>query len=164
MFAAAGLKLDEFLAAGDDSALQAHLAALAPAPAPAAAAAPITEAPEYRALAAEVAQLRTAQTETTTRASTAEARLAVYVEGLAQAKITVPAPPAGAELTAADVAGAVDARVAVRVAELNGRLGEQPPVAAQINNDPARAPKTASTLTGIARVHAALVAQRQGRN
>lgn len=164
MFAAAGLKLDDFLAAGDDSTLQAHLASLTPAPAPAVAAAPVTEAPEYRALAAELTQLRADHTATTTRASTAEARLAVYVEGLAQARITVPAPAAGVELTAADVAGAVDARVGVRVAELNGRLGEQPPVVGQISNDPARAPRAASNLTGIARVHAALVAQRQGRN
>jgi hypothetical protein len=164
LFAQAGLKLDDFLASGDDSALQAHLATLA-APAVAAPAAPAA-AVDTAALDSAKAELLSAQGRLTAaeqQFAAASAELTAIKAGLAAASVKV-SPAAGASaLTAADVTAAVEGRISVKVAELNGRLGE-PPVAAQITNQPATAPKTSLTsATGLARVQATFAA-RLGRN
>lgn len=62
-------------------------------------------------------------------------------------------------ITAADITKVIENRVALKVAEANGRLGT-PPVDPKLNNNPAAAPKVDKTeLKGLARVQASFEAE-----
>lgn len=141
-FAAAGLNLEEFIASGDESALKAHLATLAPA------------AADTSAKDTEIARL-------TASAAAINASHAQLTAALASAGVAVTASDPKKGVQASDYAAALEKRIAVKAAELTAALGTRP-IEAQVTNDPASAPKAAAApapLFGLARVKAAFAAE-----
>lgn len=81
-------------------------------------------------------------------------RTEAFSAGITAAGVQLPA-----NATAEQITQAIEARVSLKVAELNGRLGT-PPVAPELNNAPASAAKPPkSELKGLAKVQAAFEAE-----
>lgn len=89
----------------------------------------------------------------------AGAQLSVVNAGLVKSGITLKASDEAKGVQESDVIAAVDNRISLKAAELNGRLGT-PAVDPSLNNNPAAAPKgEKSELKGLARVQASFEAE-----
>lgn len=145
LFAAAKLNLDEFVAAGDESALQAHIAAQSTGAAPADTAAKDTE----------IANLKTQLANSNTANSDHATRHSAIVTTLSAA---------GVKFSAADkpetLAPALEARISTRAGEELAKRGLRDFPAQTVEADPTKvAAKVDQKLTGLARTRAAFKAR-----
>lgn len=151
LFAAAKLNLDEFVATGDETALQAHIAAQIAAAAPATPAAPaVATLPEGALSAADATALRAERD--ASRAEVSALRSALNAAGV----------KFGADAKPEQLAAALEARISTRAGEELAKRGVGTAFVADAPAaDPASAPKAAATegLTGLARTVAALKRQ-----
>ncbi len=171
LFAAAKLNLDEFIDAGDETALQAALEARGTA----APSSPVAVTIDAGAVdAAIVAALKGAGVEVKEGGTAVDAlksvlaakdaQLVALTAGLGKSGIVVKAADEKKGVQESDVTAAVDNRISLKAAELNGRLGT-PPVAPALNNNPAAAPRAdKNELKGLAKVQAAFAAETAAKH
>jgi len=166
MFTAASLDLDALLSNGDN-ALADHIAtALNAARLQAttdAHAALLTELgikpAEGQTVAVAIKAALDANVSAATQVTALNGQLATLNIGLTKAGVVVKASDEKKGVQESDIVTAVENRISLKAAELNGRLGTAP-VDPSLNNNPAAAPKgEKSELKGLAKVQAAFEAE-----
>lgn len=141
-FKAAGLNIDDFINADDETALKAHIESLSP---------------QAGAVEAALAKVTAAEGD----AAKHKALAAALTQGLTAAGIAFKPADEAKGLQASDVQQAVDDRVAAKGAEFAAIHGQVPPIAAEVKAATAApvAPKSTETLHGRDRYTADFNAQ-----
>lgn len=141
-FKAAGLNVDDFINAEDETALKAHIDSLAP---------------QAGAVEAALAKAKTAQDEAAKHLAIATA----YTQGLTAAGIALKPADEAKGLQASDVTAAISGHVSLKGAELAAQQGKVPAVAAEVKPSApaAAAPKANENLHGRERYTADFNAQ-----
>lgn len=120
LFAAAGLNIQDFIQANDESALRAHLESLKGEEPTAAQAALLTAA------GIQIAAEQKPSDALKAHLAGKDSAIEVFTAGLSAAQVKVVAADAKAGVTAADVKAAIDARVSVAASELTATIGTRP--------------------------------------
>lgn len=133
---AAGFNFEEAFAKGDEGALKAHLAALAPSADVAEKLARVSAlSEEVSALNAALGSAKVENEQLAAALSSEKQSAALIASGLAAAGVKLPSATAEKPLDQAAIAGAVEARASLKAREILAKNGVNDPVPAEASSD-----------------------------